>query len=298
MAFFRWLGSIFKAVLNGVAKFVVGLLLVAAVLLVVGLIRGDGLPANSVLTLDLRSSLADSSSRPALPLVNRPLTVMDLVFALDAAGRDKRIKGVVMRVGGGISLPQAEELTAAFSRFHANGKFVIAQATAFGGPGMGDYLTAAAADQIWVQPHGNFAVAGAGVGEIFLRGLFDKLHAVPQMAKRAEYKSAADMYTEKGMSGPDHEQLTAVMASWYDAALTAAAAERHITKDQVKDAFEASPQFAEEAKAKGLVDMLGYDDDAQAAALARAGSGAKLMKMADYISAAGCQPSGSAAISR
>src|ERR1700761_4607935 len=224
MAFFRWLGSIFAAVLNGAAKLVAGLVLIAVVLLLIGLVKGDGVPANSVLTLDLRQAIADSSSRPALPLVNRPITVMDLVFALDAAGRDKRIKGVVMRVGGGISLPQAEELTAAFSRFRANGKFVIAQATAFEGAGMGDYLTAAAADQIWMQPKSNFGVAGAGAGEFFLRGLFDKVHAVPQMAKRAEYKSAADMYTEKGMSDPDREQLTAVMNSWYDSALTAAAA--------------------------------------------------------------------------
>ena len=95
---------------------------------------------------------------------------------------------------------------------------------------MGDYLTAAAADQIWVQPKGNFAVAGAGAGEIFLRGLFDKVHANPQMAKRAEYKSAADMYTEKTMTGPDREQLNAVMQSWYGAALTQIAAERHLTK--------------------------------------------------------------------
>ena len=292
MAFFRWLGSIFAAVLNSVAKFVAALLLVAVVLIVIGLVRGDGVPANTVLTLDLRQALADSSSRAALPLVNRPVTVMDLVFALDTAGRDPKVKGVLMRVGGGISLAQAEELTAAFSRFRSHGKFVIAQATAFEGAGMGDYLTAAAADQIWMQPKSNFAVAGAGAGEIFLRGLFDKVHAVPQMARRAEYKSAADMYTEKEMSGPDREQLTAVMASWYDAALTAAAGERHITKDQVKAAFEASPQFAEEAQAKGLVDRIGYDDDARAAAIARAGSGAKAVKMADYISAHDTTPAG------
>ena len=285
MAFFRWLGSIFAAVLNGVAKTVALLLLVAVVLVLVGLVRGDGVAGNSVLTLDLRQTLADSSSRPPLPLVSRPVTVMDLIFALDTAGRDNRIKGVLMRLGGGVSLAQAEELTAAFSRFRSHGKFVIAQTTAFEGAGMGDYLTAAAADEIWMQPKSNFAVSGAGAGEIFLRGLFDKVHAVPQMAKRAEYKSAADMYTEKQMSGPDREQLNAVMASWYDAALTAAAGERHITKAQVQAAFEASPQFAEDAKAKGLVDRLGYDDDAQAAALARAGSGAKLLKISDYISA-------------
>ena len=252
MSFLRWLGSIFAATLTGVAKLVALLVLVAAVLIVIGLVRGDGVPGNTVLTLDLRSSLADSSSRTAFPLVAKPVTVMDLIFALDAAGRDKRIKGVVVRLGGGgVALAQAEELTAAFNRFRSHGKFIIAQATSFEGAGMGDYLTAAAADQIWVQPKGDFSVSGAGAGEFFLRGLFDKIHAVPQMAKRAEFKSAADMYTEKTMTDPDREQLNAVMASWYNSALTAAAKERHLGKNQIQAAFEASPQFAEDARPRG-----------------------------------------------
>ena len=108
-------------------------------------------------------------------------------------------------------------------------------------------------------------MAGAGAGEIFLRGLFDKVHAVPQMAKRAEYKSAADMYMEKTMTDPDREQLTAVMQSWYDAALAEVAARPPSRpRSECSAAFEASPQFAEDAKAKGLMDRIGYDDDALA----------------------------------
>ncbi len=208
---------------------------------------------------------------------------MDLVFALDTASRDKRVKGLVVRLGGGgLSVAQAEEISTALHRFRASGKFVIAQATAFFGAGMGDYLTAAAADQIWIQPKSNFSVSGAGAGEIFLRGLFDKIHAEPQITKRAEYKSAADMYMEKTMTGPDREQLTAIMQSWYDAALTAAATDRHLDKTALAAALDASPQFSEDAKQKGLIDRLGYDDDALGAALGRAGTGAKALKINDY----------------
>ena len=284
IALLRWLRSILAAVLNGVAKFVLLLVLVAGVLLVFSLARGDGQPDNMVLTMDLRSSIADSATGPSFPLANRPVTIMDLVFALDAAGRDKRVKGAVIRLGGGaLSLAQAEELTEVLKRFRAQGKFVIAQATAFSGAGMGDYVLATAADQIWVQPKSDFAVSGAGAGTVFLRGLFDKIHAVPQMAKRSEYKSAADMFMEKSMTAPDREQLTAVMQSWYDSALAAAAPARRLSKAQLQAAFEASPQFAEDARAKGLLDRIGYDDDALAAATGRAGNGAKSVKISDYI---------------
>ena len=284
IAFLRWLQSLFAGVLAGFARFIAFLVVVGVVVLLVSLIRGDGLPGNIVLTADLRQSLADSAARPAFPLANRPVTLMDMIFALDAAGRDNRIKGLVMRLGdGGLQLSQAEELSAALARFKSHGKFVIAQATAFDGPGMGDYLAATAADEIWVQPKSTFGVAGAGVGELFLKGLLDKVHATPQMAKRAEYKSAADMYMEKDMTDPDREQLTEVTRSWYDAATDEAAKARHITQQQIQAAFEASPQFAEEAKDKGLIDRIGYDDDAIAAATNRAGNGAKPVKISDYV---------------
>jgi protease-4 len=118
---------------------------------------------------------------------------------------------------------------------------------------------------------------------LFLRGLIDKVHAVPQMVKRAEFKSAADMFMEKDMTAPDREQLGQVVRSWYDAALDESARARHLTREQVQAAFEASPQFGEDARAKGLVDRIGYDDDAFGAALGRAGAGAKPLKMSDYI---------------
>src|SRR5579863_866126 len=61
------------------------------------------------------------------------------------------------------------------------------------------------------------------------------------------------------------------------------AANRHITRPQVIAALEASPQFAEDARTRHLVDRIGYDDEANAAAQGRAGTGAKLTKFTDYV---------------
>src|SRR6478752_6371858 len=245
--FLTWLRSILMAVVNGVAKTVVLLLLVFAVLLVVSLARGDGLPGNMVLALDLREPIDDSAAAPTSLLTPRRVTVMDLVLGLDAAGRDKRVKGVVMRLGNGaLSTAEAQEIADAIARFRAKGKFVIAQATAFFSPGLGDYLAASAASEIWVQPKSPFSASGTGGGELFLRGVLDKVDAVPQIAKRAEYKSAADMFMEKQMSPADREQLTALMNSVYDGAVTQMAANRKITRADMIAGLEASPQLAEE----------------------------------------------------
>jgi protease IV len=283
VAFLRWAGSIVAGTFNGLIKFGLAVAVLFGVLMLIGLSKGDGLPGNMVLALDLRKPVADSS--PAdFSIGPTPVTVMDIVLGLDAAQRDDRVKGVFVRIGGGnLPIAQAEEIGAALKRFRASGKFVIAHAQGFEGSGLGDYLAATSAGQIWMQPKSTFGAAGEGGGTIFLKGLFDKIHAEPQIAKRAEYKSAADMFMESAMTQPDREQLTALMQSWYDTAVADASSARKLDKKAMAAAFEASPQLTEEAKKKGLIDKIGYDDDALGAALADAGSGAQAVPMGQFV---------------
>jgi protease-4 len=276
MAFLHWIRDVVVGMLNGVVKFALFLVALFIVLAAIGAMRGDGLPGNMVLGLDLRAPMKDSAPQSPFDIGGHPLTVMDVVLGLDAAGRDARVKGLYLRVGGAdISVAQAEELGAALKRFRATGKFVIAHSQGFLSAGIGDYLTAANADQIWMQPKSPFSAAGSGAGAIFLRGLFDKIQAEPQIVKRSDYKSAADMFMEKDYTALDREQTTALLTSFYNDSTAAVAADRKVDQKTVQAAFEASPQSAEDAMKAGLIDKTGYDDDAFAAALARAGDGAR-----------------------
>ncbi len=283
VAFLRWARSIGLGVLNSVVRFAIFIVLLFVVILIVGIIQGDGLPSNMVLALDLRSPLQDSSNT-TFNFGGSPVTVMDIVLALDAAERDPRVKGAELRIGSAnLPIAQAQEIGAALKKFRASGKFVIAHAQGFLAAGLGDYLTVAGANEIWMQPRAPFTAAGEGGGEYFLRGLLDKLNADPQIVKRADYKSAADRYMAKNMTPADREQLTRLMQSWYNEATAGTAVGRHLTQAKVAATFEASPQFTEDARAAGLIDRIGYDDDAQNAALARAGAGAKMVAMADFV---------------
>jgi protease IV len=282
----HWLGSVVGSTLTSFARFVFAAVLVLLAIFVVGLLRGDGLPGTMVLSLDLRDAPADSASRE-FAFGDKPATVMDIVLGLDAAGRDVRVKGAYVRLGSAnLPIAQAEEIQAAFNRFRASGKFVIVHAQEFAGSGLGDYLAATGGDEIWMQPKSFFMASGAGGGKMFYRGLFDKIGAEPQIAKRAEYKSAADTYTATGMSAADREQTTALLKSWYDSAIAEAAKARKLDKPGLIAAFEASPQFSETAKKAGLIDKLGYDDDAKSAAIKRAGDEAKEVPIAEYAKGA------------
>src|SRR5258706_4867444 len=129
IAFLRWARSILFGTLNAMAKVALFVVLLLVVLTLIGLWNGDGLPRNMVLALDLRQSLRDSAQESPFSLGVQPVTVMDVVLALDQAERDSRVKGVLMRVGeGDLSVAQAEELGSALKRFRQSGKFVIAHA--------------------------------------------------------------------------------------------------------------------------------------------------------------------------
>ncbi len=237
VAFLRWLRSILFGALNGIAKVALALVLVLVVLLLVGLVRGDGLPGNMVLTLDLRKPIADSAAPMPFNIGNRNPTVMDVETALDEAGRDARVKGLIVQLGNGsVSTAQAEELGAAFARFRAKGKFVTAYSHGFLSTGLGDYLLATSANEIWMQPHSTFSPAGAGAGEVFLRGLLDKIHAEPQIVKRADYKSAADTFMEKSMTDADREQLTALLQSVYNSATSGVAVDDSLKRTPIPPA--------------------------------------------------------------
>lgn len=285
VAFLRWAGSIVTGTLNGILKVILALVLLVVVVLLIALAQGDKMPTNMVLAIDLRKSMEDSAPDKFAPLGAKSLTVMDVVLGLDAAQRDSRVKGAFVRVGGGaLSIAKAEEIGAALKRFRSSGKFVIVHAQGFDGAGLGDYLAATSGDQIWMQPKSPFSAAGVGGGSVYVRGLLDKIKAEPQIAKRAEYKSAASTFMETGMTKEDREQLEALMNSWYNTAVNAAAKERKISHEAMVAALEASPQFTEEAKAKKLIDKIGYDDDALNAALEKAGEGAEAITMSQFAS--------------
>ncbi|HEY5338265.1 MAG TPA: S49 family peptidase, partial [Rhizomicrobium sp.] len=284
VGFLHWLRDVVVDALNGIVKFALVILFFVIVLIGIGMLRGDGLPGNMVLALDLRGPMVDSAVQSPFSLSARPMTVMDVILGLDAAGRDSRVKGVYLRVGGGdLSVAQSEEIGAALKRFRATGKYVIAHSQGFVSAGLGDYLAAANADEIWMQPKSPFDTSGSGAGAIFLRGLFDKIQAEPQIIKRSDYKSAADMFMEKDYTPADREQLTALLTSFYNSSTSAVAGDRKLNPTAVKATFEASPQFAENAQKAGLIDKTGYDDQAMDAAIARAGEGAKLAKFSDFV---------------
>jgi protease-4 len=287
MIVLSWLWGIVKSVLNGIAKVIALAVILVIILAGIGLVSGDGLPSNMVLELDARKSIQDKTPGSILDLGQRSLSVMDIVMTLDAAQRDSRVKGVFIRVGSGdLSVPKAEELRDALKRFRAAGKFVIAHSQSFYSGGLGDYVVAAASDEIWMQPVSTFFSAGSSTTALFLEGLFDKVEATPQFVQRYEYKNAANMFTETDFTPAHREATLRILQSWYDSSVDEAATDRSLPRETMVSVLDASPVTVEEVKEKGLITHIGYDDEARDSAENKAGNDAEVTEFRRYAQAA------------
>lgn len=246
-------------------------------------------PDTIVLRLNLNRPLADAPGRDGL-LAHDAASVRDAVDSLDRARLDPRVKGVLVELGGDqFSLAAAQEIGAAIARLRADGRFALAYADSFGefGPGNVSYAVAAACNKIWMQPTGMVGLTGVAAQVPFARDTLNAIGVDPEISARKAYKTAPQSLTDSAMSDAHRQMLTALTGDLEDQLVGMIAAGRHLKPDAVRTAIDHGPQLARESVALGLVDSLGYRDEARDAALGRAGAGAHVVDASTYLRAAG-----------
>jgi protease IV len=237
---------------------------------------------NLLLELDLTSAPIEiepddlfgklrSRHRPRLRAVLR---------ALHEAGDDRHVHGVIVKLGGA-ALPWAtmQELRAGVQAFGKSGKPVVAWAESFGegGTGTADYVLASACSQIWLQPSGEVGLMGVAAETTFLRGTLDKLGVEPQLDQRYEYKNAADRVMRSEFTPAHREAVDRIVESTWEVAVEAIAEGRSLDPDAVRELTNRAPFSAEDAKAAGLIDRLGYRDEVYADVKAKVGADVQLL---------------------
>lgn len=286
-----------KQFLITIAGVFVGLLLffvaipILLVVSAVGAASGKpSLPADTVLTLDLRKTLTDqTASSPFAAFGGGGLSVMKVVTTLHAAEDDDRVKALFIRLPEtGMAPAAAEELRLAVKAFRAKGKRVVAHSQGFlpAGAVASTYMLGAAADEFWMQDTASFQATGFATEEVFLKGLFDRYGVVADFQQRYEYKNAANPFTQTGFT-PEHREATlSWMTSVYGNATANAAADRGQTPQVLRAALESGPLSAAEAQSRRLIDRLGQVEGARRTLLDRVGEDAEAVEFDDYASAA------------
>jgi protease-4 len=207
-------------------------------------------------------------------------TLRDLVEAIDLAADDDRIDALLLDLDGlwSGSVPKLQELAAAVDRFRAAGKTVVAYGGGYSQP---QYLVAAHADEVLLDPMGLVLLEGFGTWQLYYKEAIDKLGVDWNVFRVGEYKSFVEPFTRDDMSdearAANREWLEAMWGA-YQADVTAA---RRLAPDaiaryvaELRPAVEASGgDFAKLALDAGLVDGLATREEARARLIELVGEG-------------------------
>jgi protease-4 len=272
---------------------VLAVLLVAILAVVVVRLKpaAPALPGNIILSADLTQGLAEGPGEQGwLGLIagGKP-SLRDFLDAIEAAGADPRVKGLLARVGDDeFGLAEVQQLRDAIAAFRAKGKFAVAFADSFGefGGGTRPYYLATGFDQVWLQPMGSVGLTGFYAETTFFKGTLDLVGIAPEFDHRGRYKSAANMLTETRMTPPQREEVEDLLASVAAQLVDGIAKARKLSPEAVRAVIDRGPLLAEEAVQAKLVDRLGYRDDV-IAAVHKLGSDAELIGVSTYLDRAG-----------
>jgi protease IV len=221
----------------------------------------------TLLELDLTEPLvAPEADDPLARLRARSRRLLrPTLRALHEAAEDRHVVGLIAKVGGMWPWATMQELRRGVQAFGATGKPTLAWVESFGelgSRGMAAYMLATAFGELWLQPGGEVGLLGVGIEQTFVRGTLDRLGIEPQFEQRYEYKNAADVLVRKEFTAAHREALERLSESVFSDAVDTIADARGLTHDQVRELINTGPRTAPEAQAAGLVDRLGYRDQA------------------------------------
>ncbi|WDS37876.1 signal peptide peptidase SppA [Pseudoxanthomonas sp.] len=183
-----------------------GLLFLIAVLVIIGLAKGSAGPKplvdNTTLVIAPDAALVEQySSDPASRALSKAfgqdggeVQLRDLLRVIEAAKDDKKINRVLvdfdkLQASGYASL---REVAGALADLRASGKQIVAFSENMS---QGQYLLAAQANEVYLDPMGSVVIEGLGrYRQYYREGLQDKLGVDVHLFRVGEFKSAAEPY--------------------------------------------------------------------------------------------------------
>jgi len=213
----------------------------------------------AVIELDLRGGISETVDA-GLFGGGRRTTYTDLVASLRDLRDSANPEGLFVRFGGGrIGFARAHEIGRILGEIRAKNKPVVCHADDYDNS---SYLTASlGCSRVWVSPAGGVDTVGIAAQLLFAKSFLAKHKVDVDYLQIGKYKGAEEPFTRDAPSPEARQSLETALRGIRTAWIAA------ITKgrgDKVSEgAIEDGPYSPGEAKEKGLVDEIGYLDDAR-----------------------------------
>src|SRR5271166_3486090 len=244
---------------------------------------------NSVLSVELDGTVVERGSSSVLGLLSKNQTVLNVLRnAINHGAKDPKIVGLEIKViNPDMELAQAQEIVALIKSFKSHGKWTAAYIETAGESGLGNlpYVVASACDEVSLMPQGDLNLMGVQLRELFMRGTLDWLGITPNFASAGQFKSAANMFTNKDFTPAQKEEDEGLAGSLYDQIVAAIGAERRLSPDAIKGLIDHAPLNADEGLKARLVDRLEYEDEFDERMKNHGGSSHKIVDYTGYARA-------------
>jgi protease-4 len=215
----------------------------------------------AIAVLDLSDGVPEQPPAGFLGLSSKSASFEELVNQVELLVRDKQVHGVLVRLGATrIGLARATEVGAMLGRLGANLPVWchaddLANATL--------YIAARGCKRVWASPGGSVDAIGLAAQMVYFHKLLaDELGLEVDFLQVGKFKGAEEPFTRDGPSPEARASLQSTLsdmrAAWLEGIRTARpGVEEGVPED--------GPYSATGAKDRGLIDDVGYFDDARSA---------------------------------
>jgi len=191
----------------------------------------------------------------------QPLSMYDIWMNIQKAKVDHRIKSLVLRLGYlQCDWAKVAEIREAVLDFRKSGKTAYAYIDE--APDLDkEYYLATACDRIILHPLGWMGINGIGGYVPFLKKTLDKLGIEAEIEHVEEYKTAFNMFTEKGFTPAHKEMIESIYGDIFSHYVKELAEARGKSEKEIRELIDHGFYQGEQAMKAGLVDDLLYDDE-------------------------------------
>jgi protease-4 len=237
----------------------------------------EGSGRDKVLLLDLSGVLAEEplftlEGRPQVPLLAR------VREELEKATEDERVRAVVLRINSpGGTITASDILHHELTRFKARRKVPVVAAILDVGAS-GGYYVALAADRIVAHPTTVTGSIGVLMLTVDARGLMEKLGVSASYITTGPFKDAGSPL--RALRPEERALFQSLIDQFHGRFVSLVAQARHLDEARVRAVADGRVYTATEALSHGLVDRIGYLEDA--ITLAREAAGLKEARVVAY----------------
>jgi len=184
----------------------------------------------------------------------------DVLNAIDAAKTDDRIKGITITNSQlGLGMAQSKALRDKLEDFKKSKKFIVSYGDSYN---QGTYYLNSVADTLYLNPVGDFEFKGLSSEVMFYKDLQEKTGITMEVIRHGKYKSAVEPFLANEMSQANREQITQLLTSVWGSVVSDISKSRNIPVDSLNSIAEnLGARTPELAKAKKLIDKVGYEDE-------------------------------------